>query len=252
MLLVADVHGAFDDLARVIATGEPVVILGDLINFVDYRTGEGIAAEVFGVEFAQAAARYRRNGDFAASRRLWRERSAGREEEVRARVGGAIAAQYAAMRSALAGGSGFITHGNVDVPSLLQSHLPDGFRYVNGEVVELEGVRMGIVGGGSKTGLNAAGEISEEEMARLLEDMGPVDVLGTHVPPSIDPLRFDVITGRLEGGSEAVAEYLHRHQPLVHYFGDIHQPQASRWRVGRTRCVNVGYFRATARAVRHA
>ncbi len=251
MLLIADVHGAFDDLARVVALGEPVVILGDLINFVDYRTGAGIAADVFGAEFAQAAMQFRRLGDFAGSRKMWREYAAGREEEVRARVGREIQSQYAQMQEALTGGSGFVTHGNVDVPVLLQAHLPEGFRYLNGEVVEIDGIRLGLVGGGSKTGLNAAGEISEDEMAAILDDMGPVDVLGTHVPPSINALRRDVITGRLEGGSNAVTGYLRRHQPVVHYFGDIHQPQATRWRIGRTLSVNVGYFRATTRAVRH-
>jgi Icc-related predicted phosphoesterase len=88
-------------------------------------------------------------------------------------------------------------------------------------------------------------------MEGLLEALGPVDVLGTHVPPAIDPLRRDVITGRLEGGSVAIADYLRRHQPAAHFFGDIHQPQASSWRIGRTLCTNVGYFRATNRAVRY-
>ena len=244
-------HGAFDALARVIATGEKVLILGDLLNFVDYRTGEGIAADVFGFEFAQAATQFRRNGDFAGSRRLWRDRSAGREEEVRATVGRAINSQYEAMQSAMQGGSGFVTHGNVDVPKLLEAHLPDGYRYLDGEVVEADGIRVGVVGGGTRTGLNSAGEISEDDMATRLERLGPVDILGTHVPPAVDSLRRDVITGNLEGGSEAVSEYICRHQPAVHYFGDIHQPQATTWRLGATRCVNVGYFRATGRAIRH-
>jgi hypothetical protein len=30
----------------------------------------------------------------------------------------------------------------------------------------------------------------------------------------------------------------------------VHQPQASTWRIGRTRCRNVGYFRATGRPLR--
>jgi len=35
----------------------------------------------------------------------------------------------------------------------------------------------------------------------------------------------------------------------LHFFGDVHQPQASTWRIGSTRCRNVGYFRATERAL---
>lgn len=88
-------------------------------------------------------------------------------------------------------------------------------------------------------------------MAHKLDRIGPVDILCSHLPPAITALHTDVITGRVEGSSEAISRYLWRHQPAYHYFGDIHQPQASRWRVGKTRCVNVGYFRATKRAIRH-
>ncbi|MDH3398902.1 MAG: metallophosphoesterase, partial [Acidimicrobiia bacterium] len=84
-----------------------------------------------------------------------------------------------------------------------------------------------------------------------LDRLGPVDILCSHVPPAVAALSTDVITGRVEGSSVAILRYLGRHQPAFHYFGDIHQPQASRWRVGGTRCVNVGYFRATRRAIRH-
>ena len=45
MLLVADVHGEFNALSRLVRTGEPLLILGDLINYVDYRTLDGIAAD---------------------------------------------------------------------------------------------------------------------------------------------------------------------------------------------------------------
>jgi Icc-related predicted phosphoesterase len=52
-------------------------------------------------------------------------------------------------------------------------------------------------------------------------------------------------------GSPAVLAYLELHQPAFHYFGDVHQPQATIWRHGQTICRNVGYFRATGRGVRH-
>ena len=53
MLIVSDVHGAFAELARVGSSQQPLLVLGDLINYVDYRTGEGIAADVYGRQFAQ-------------------------------------------------------------------------------------------------------------------------------------------------------------------------------------------------------
>ena len=51
MLIVADVHGEFDALRKLVKTGEALLILGDLINYVDYRTMDGIAADVLGREF---------------------------------------------------------------------------------------------------------------------------------------------------------------------------------------------------------
>ena len=98
--------------------------------------------------------------------------------------------------------------------------------------------------------IGVPGEVSHEAMAEKLEGLGPVDVLCTHVAPAIRQLSNDVIGGRPKQ-SQAVLDYLHRHRPSWHYFGDIHQPQATTWRVGETTCVNVGYSRATARPIRH-
>jgi Icc-related predicted phosphoesterase len=132
----------------------------------------------------------------------------------------------------------------------LQRSLPSGYEYLHGETREIEGVRFGFVGGGAATPLQAEGEVSEEVLAQLLGDIGAVDILCTHVPPALGPLRTDVVTGRAERGSIPILQYLERHAPRLHLFGDVHQPQASTWRVGRTRCRNVGYFRATERPLR--
>ncbi len=87
-------------------------------------------------------------------------------------------------------------------------------------------------------------------MAAKLDDLGPVDVLCTHVAPAVRPLSKDVIGRRIKE-SQPVLDYIREHRPRWHYFGDIHQPQATTWRVGSTTCINVGYFRATGRPVRH-
>ncbi len=250
MLLASDVHGAFADLARIAARGETLVMMGDFINFVDYRTSEGILADVLGREFVMDVSAHRARGDYAASRRLWKGRLADDAGGVRGGIQAAVERQYEELSRALSGGHGFTTFGNVDWPGLLQRSLPEGFRFVDGEVVEIDGLIVGMVGGGMPTPLGVPGEVSEVEMAEKLTTMGPVDVLCTHVPPAVPALRRDVITGRLEGGSEAVLEYVLRHRPLRHFFGDVHQPQATRWRIGNTLCVNVGYFRATRRGVR--
>jgi Icc-related predicted phosphoesterase len=123
-------------------------------------------------------------------------------------------------------------------------------RFVDAEAVEIGGLRVGFAGGGVESPLGVAGEVSEAEMAAKLASLGDVDILCTHVPPLVPALARDVIGGR-EKGSAAIRDYLLDTGPEVHYFGDIHQPRAVRWRLGRTLCRNVGYFRATGRGVRH-
>lgn len=247
MLVVSDVHFAVSALRRVAATGETLLILGDLVNLTDYRTGDGAVADVLGLEFSRHSARARASGDFHEMRRMWSDRVGSEVETVRASIGEALDRQYQEVSDALTGGRGYVIHGNVDRPERLKAALPEGFRYAHGETHDIEGVRFGFVGGGVSTPLRAEGELADEEMRRLLESLGPVDVLCTHVPPDVPPLRRDVITGREERASGPILEYVLDTKPVLHLFGDVHQPQATTWRVGRTRCRNVGYFRATGR-----
>lgn len=249
MLIVADVHGATAALRRIAGLGEPLVVLGDLINFIDYRTNDGIVTEIAGRPFVAEMVRLRTAGQFEQARHQWRSFVAGREHEVQRAFERETTAAYREVCAALEGSGAYVTYGNVDRPDLLAASLPNGCRFVDGEVVVIEGVRMGIVGGGMVS-LGTPGEVTEEQTAAKLERLGPVDVLGSHLPPAVPALSNDVIGGRAKG-SEAILDYLVRQRPRWHYFGDVHQPQATAWRVGTTRCINVGYFRATGRAVRH-
>jgi len=251
MIFISDVHDSPMALARLARSGEEIVILGDLVNLTDYRTGEGAVAAVLGLEFASRTSAARAEGDYREMRALWSEQAKSRSD-LRHEIGDELAIQYRRAGEALVGGRGLVIHGNVDRPERLKEALPEGFRYVHGEVVERDGLRIGFAGGGVSTPLQADGEVSDEEMAALLFDLGPVDVLCTHVAPAIDPLRRDVVTGRFERGSEPVRHYLMAHEPRYHLFGDVHQPQATTWRLGGTRCMNAGYFRATGRFLRLA
>jgi Icc-related predicted phosphoesterase len=121
--------------------------------------------------------------------------------------------------------------------------------FIDGEAVEIGGLRFGFIGGGTATPMAGAGEVTDDDMARKLEAIGPVDVLCSHLPPALEPLCTDVVTGRRERSSQPILDYLRANQPIRHFFGDVHQPQASTWRVGQTICQNVGYFRATRRPV---
>jgi Icc-related predicted phosphoesterase len=250
MIFISDVHDSSEALSRVVALGEEVAILGDLVNLTDYRTGKGAVAKVLGIDFATRTSEARARGDYPEMRNLWREEAAQTGVDLRARIGDELTDQYARVEAALIGGRGLVIHGNVDRPDALQAALPDGYSYVHGQVVERDGLRFGFVGGGVPTPLGAAGEVSDEAMSELLESLGDVDVLCSHVPPAVAALRTDVVTGREERGSLPILEYLLERQPMFHFFGDVHQPQATTWRIGRTRCLNAGYFRATGRYLR--
>lgn len=247
--IISDVHGATTALRRVVSEPGMLLILGDLINFIDYRDHTGIVSEVAGNGFVSDVVRLRSIGDYTGAGELWRNYSRGREEEYRARYSEAITAAYAEICAPLHATDGYVTYGNVDNPAVMQRFLPPSMRFVEADRIELDGEVFGIVGGGVTT-INSPGEISDETMRQRLDAIGPVDVLCTHVAPAVRPLAADVVGGRAKG-SLPVKEYLIRHQPRLHYFGDIHQPQAVSWRIGDTTCINVGYFRATGRVQVH-
>ena len=220
MLVVSDVHDSPKALARLVALGEPILILGDLVNLADYRTGEGAVAEVLGRDISVESGEARGRGDYSEMRELWKRAVGDRGIDARREIGLVLDRQYEAMATALGSGTGIVTHGNVDRPELLQQRLPGGFRYVHGEVVEMEGLSLGIVGGGMPTPAQAMGEVADEEMAELLADMGGVDVLCTHVPAALRPVRFDVITGR--DTSEGIVIMLPPHTGPVTLTFDLH------------------------------
>lgn len=249
MLLVSDVHGANAALARVARLGEPLVILGDLLNFIDYRTNDGMLADVAGKEFVSRLVTLRAAGDGAGAGRLWAEFAAGRETWVRDEYRRRSLEAYSEVARAIDGAEAYVIHGNVDRPEMLRNALPSSARWVDGEVVEIEGLRVGFAGGGMPN-LGVPGEVAHDAMAAKLAGLGPVDILCTHVPPAVPQLSNDVVGGRAKEFA-VIVDYLTEYQPGYHYFGDVHQPQATTWRVGRTICRNVGYFRATQRPVRH-
>jgi Icc-related predicted phosphoesterase len=249
VLIVSDIHGAFDALARVAQRGEPLLVLGDFLNVIDYRTMDGMLVDVLGRGVVADIVERRSRGDHEGANHAWRSAVAGSEEQVRDRFRELTVTAYEAAATALAGADAIVTYGNVDRPDLLEASLPAGVRFVDVGVVEVEGRSVGIVGGGVPA-LGTPGEVAHEVMRDRLFSLGEVDILCTHVAPAVPQLSLDVVGGRPKQ-SEAVLDYLVRFRPGWHYFGDIHQPQAVGWRVGPTLCRNVGYFRATERAVRH-
>lgn len=249
MLIVSDVHGAAEPLRRVASLGEPLLVLGDLINYIDYRSNEGIVADISGRQLVDEFVRIRAVEGSHAATEFWHGEWVHRDAGLEDRYTEAVEASYREVCGALVGSQAYVTYGNVDRPDMLAEHLPDGVRFVDAEVVEVAGIRIGFAGGGL-TSIGTPGEVTETEMKAKLDQLGRVDILATHVPPAIPALACDVIGGRAKG-SVAILEYVDQMAPSFHYFGDIHQPRATTWRIGPTVCINAGYFRATGRPVRH-
>jgi Icc-related predicted phosphoesterase len=245
--IVADVHGAHRALAALAPEGSTLLVLGDLVNLIDYRTIEGIIPDIVGTGTVREVVAMRAANRFADADALWKSRSANRIDEIRTRVASAMEHEYAAVARALARYRSYVTFGNVDDPDMLKASLPDSATYVDGQAVDIGGRVFGFVGGGVPA-IGSRGEVDHAAMQEKLASLGPVDVLCTHVPPEIDMLATDLFGPRVKGSASILA-YLTMHQPKLHFFGDVHQPKATRWQLGPTTCQNVGYFRATGRAV---
>lgn len=250
--VLSDLHGASDDMRKAVPEGAILILLGDLINFLDYTTMTGILCEVFSPEPVRRVADLRAEGKLHEARRLIRERSAGREDEVRRLIGEKVVQQYQDVFEAMPDPT-YLILGNVDRPELAASYAGQnpGVHLVDGQVHELEGERFGFVGGALPTELNVGGEVTPGEMRSKLEGLGEVDVLCTHIPPSVPELCYDTMARHPEQGSEDILGYIRDVRPRLHYFGHVHQPLISSMYIGRTLCINVGYFRATRRAWTH-
>lgn len=79
---------------------------------------------------------------------------------------------------------------------------------LDGQVVEIGGLKFGFVGGGLKTPYRTPYEITDEEFQKNVDALGPVDVLCSHIPPLIADITFDVVARRFERGSLALLEYV--------------------------------------------
>ena len=134
--------------------------------------------------------------------------------------------------------------GNVDSLKIFESVKTSNVTNVDGQIHKYKDNKIGFAGGGVPTPIKARGEISEEDFEVKLNKLIDVDIICTHAPPLVDELIIDVITNKKEQGWESLNKFIRIHQPKLSLFGDVHQPKATKWILGKTICMNVGYFRA--------
>lgn len=251
--VVSDVHGNAEALARAGDGADALVVLGDLIDFVDYHDhGSGILGTVFGADVVGEFARLRRERPAelpAFARALW-----GTVGDATAVVEEAVRAQYARLFAAMTAPT-YATAGNVDTPDLWPEYAGDNVRILDGEVAEIGGLRFGFVGGGllppgvarRRPGVFRPYLRTEDDFAAGIARLADVDVICTHIPPDVPELTYDVVARRFEHGSPSLLDLIVKQQPRWAVFGHVHQPLAPRMRIAGTECANVGHFQRTER-----
>lgn len=248
---VSDVHGNVARLREVARRAEQLVVLGDLIDYVDYHDpAGGILGRIFGAARVQPFIDLRLAGDFPRLRQLNEALWASIPDPV-GTVSDVVAALYRDVVAAV-GPDTLLTLGNVDVAELWAEVAGGQLPYLDGQVVEIVGRRMGFVAGGASrrpgTVFGGPSQVwrpfmrSHEDYRAAVRALGPVDILCSHVPPAVPLLRYDVVPGRLEMCGPGLVEAIDEFGPELSVHGHVHQPIARRLRRGRTECVNVGHF----------
>jgi Icc-related predicted phosphoesterase len=208
-------------------------------------------AELFGTDAAQEFAVLRREHRFAELR-AFGSGLLGGSGDPNGAIHEIARRQYAELFAAFPDPT-YVTYGNVDIPSLWPEFARPGVHPMDGQVAEIGGWTFGFVGGWvprrsrgiSGPALRFGAERTAEEYAAKIAALGSVDVLCTHIPPAVAELRYDTVARAFEVASPALLDAIRDTQPRYALFGHVHQPLASRMRIGRTECVNVGHFRRT-------
>ena len=158
--VVSDVHGNFTGLAKVAAAAEQLVILGDLLDYVDYHHPErGILGTIFGADRVRHFADLRFSGEFGRLHRyntdLWSELAdpIGVLTEV-------VRARYHEVLQVV-GPSTLLTLGNVDVAEVWNDVAGATLPYLDRVAVALDGRRFGFVAGGASRLAPAYADITQ-------------------------------------------------------------------------------------------
>ena len=166
MIFISDVHHQLEFLKLLPKKNEPVVILGDLINWIDYRNGDGIAKEVFGLENVQKLINLRKEHRFEERKDLWKSLYSNDPEVIMKNMRDAIENQYEEVFKILKKYHVWFIPGNVDDVEIMNSYTSSTIKNVDGLLIEHQGTKLGFAGGGVPTPINARGEISEIEFSK--------------------------------------------------------------------------------------
>jgi Icc-related predicted phosphoesterase len=248
--LVADLHGRFDDLAGAISKDDILLILGDMLDLLDWADFSGILPDVLGRD--KLASRMMAAVTAGPGKALeLRDELLAPEGPYYPQLFRRVSDSYHELIRALQRIScrSYVLYGNSDIPALLEASL-DGMDNTGGIVLaegkmDIEGTTFGFVPGALYSPFMMPAEMDEEAYGERLERLGPVDVLCTHIPPRLESVTMDVVAGRPVEGSTRLLEYIEENKPRILYHGHVHQPAQREVMIGETRVINVAYYKRT-------
>lgn len=129
----------------------------------------------------------------------------------------------------------FIIPGNNETPEEIQKYFPNA---VHGKTLEIEGLKIGGLGGSLRTPWDTLFEWDEDYAYKILEGLGSVDVFVAHSPPKGTELAR--ISQGIDVGSEAIRWYIEENQPEYAVVGHIHERAGVVENVGKTTVINPG------------
>jgi Icc-related predicted phosphoesterase len=249
--IISDVHGEYAALRDQLAPDDIAVLLGDYLNLIDFRTLDGILAEVYSKEEVVRALALIASGDKEQVRQQIRATIGGaaeKNEMVRERIAQSYEEFFASIPCKC-----FMLYGNTDGPEVMRAFVRGNTELIESGVVEIDGEKFGMVSGAplGPWNIGLPGEMETDRYNALIASLGPVDVLCTHYPPAVPELTWDTLANRDEAGSDAILSFIEEYSPAYHYFGHVHSPRVSCMVHGRTRTVNAGFFKQHKTALIH-
>jgi Icc-related predicted phosphoesterase len=124
-----------------------------------------------------------------------------------------------------------------DIAEFCKAH---GFHNFHGLSIQLGGFYIAGLGYSSPTPFATPGEYTEQQLGERLANFGALDplILICHAPPLDTAL--DRIHAGLNGGSQAVRDFIETRQPRHFFCGHIHEAEGTVVQMGLTRAMNVG------------
>ena len=254
LLVVADLHGAYQRLGSLLQADDVLISLGDHVNVIDYKDLSGLLADAVPKETINSTLQLIQEERLDEARAAMAQ-AAGSVPDLFARIRRAARTAYFEMSEAIPCEAHFI-YGNVDFPDVLRASLKNGQTLHEADVLEFEGRRFGLVSGlvPGPYSFGMPGEVDRKTFAQRLHDIGGCDVLCVHTPPDIESMAYDVTAERDEKGSADIVYYADLVRPKLVLFGHIHQPRVAEFTDLKStafpvRFVNVGCFRDTGRVL---